>query len=336
MLKKTIAVLILFTMLLSAFAACGNQVSTSAPTDAPTEAPTEKIPEPTEGESEYGSDTCTEPPMPSEQMTEILSEEPTEAETDVPTEECTHEWDIVPIEECTCCGERQPHTDKNGKEFVRYQVSGFCTVTRFSDDEVRECIDPVLLDLLNRQDWQVYRGYEYGFWPERAYSLTFADNVRFYYNCDERGQIVNYADGRWAQLSDDDANTLNRMLTALFPDSLSRQTIDRIELAYCGYGEKAYMIEDQEEIERLLNFIFEAKAKQVGESTYGYAGGSYSLNLYSGDECVFDLGLWYEMMYSTSMHKDPYGYSYFYYGDFSELYNYLSENYPHEFWFPES
>ena len=322
MLKKTIAVLILLTMLLSAFAACGNIKPTSAPTDAPTEAPTEKIPEPTEGESEYGSDTCTEPPMPSEQMTEVLSEEP--------TEECTHEWEAVMAERCKTCGELHEYAEDG--DFVRYHFEGIFTVERFEEEKVRECTDRVFLKLLNEKQWQKgdLTGYYLGGYE---YIFNFEGNLRLYYSSYD-GKFSNYLDCTYVELTEEERQTVNHMLIALFPSSLSKQKVDSIELVYCGYSDRAYRIED-EELEQLMGYICEMDARQLGDSTAGHYGGAYSFDFYSGEEKITGFLLWQEDSYSTR-HYNEKGYAYFYHGDFSELYNYLSEKYPHEFWFPES
>ncbi len=301
MLKKTIAVLILFTVLLSAFAACGNQMSTSAPTSTPTEAPT------------------VEP-------TSAPTEAPTEAETDVPTEECTHEWNVVPIEECTYCGERQPLEDDVQ---VKYHFSGAYRVSYYDARYIGEEVENEdVLDILNQGLWEKEI-------PAAEYDCKIAVNGKNLWYSSIRGIFANLTDHRHLTLGYEDRLTVNNAFdenTSLFCNAFDSGTVQFFYLT--SYGPGSVVVKDEQECSLVGEWIAKAQANSTfeGESTKGHYGCAFGLTVYTKGR-AFQFTIYDETRYSVSTHQDSEGYDYFYRADLSEIYNYLNEHYPEEFWY---
>ena len=109
----------------------------------------------------------------------------------------------------------------------------------------------------------------------------------------------------------------------------------RIDLCYHGNKATSIMIEDERICQELMAFIAKADGTREGSSK-GYYGVPYTLTIYfeeSNDPLVFYL--WSDTRYSTSEQTDAEGYPYFFKDDLSELYQYLEERYPDEFWYDE-
>ncbi|MBR6795191.1 MAG: hypothetical protein IKM52_03675 [Clostridia bacterium] len=301
MMKKTITVLMVLSTLLLLLAACENQEMISTST------------------SESSASLSTS----------VQTDAPTEVETAAPTEACTHEWETVVNERCKVCGEIHKQTEDS--EYVRYHFGGIFTVARFEEEEnVRECTDRAFLSLLNEKQWKKgdLTGYYLGGFE---YVFNFDGNLRLYYSSFD-GKFSNYLDCTYVELTEEERQTVNNLLTALFPASLSGQTVDRIELVYHGNLTNAHTIEDEQEIERLMEYICEIDAKQIGDSTAGHYGVSFSLELYAKEKKIAGFWLWDKKNYST-WHYNEKVYAYFYHGDISEIYDYLDEHYPEEFWY---
>ena len=108
-----------------------------------------------------------------------------------------------------------------------------------------------------------------------------------------------------------------------------------INLSYCGNKDNSIMIEDAATCSKLMAFIEKAGGEQ-GASTKGCYGAVYTLTVsLEGEKEPLRFSLWNDGTYSTSRHTDSEGYDYFFNGDVSDLYQYLEENYPTEFWYPD-
>ena len=108
----------------------------------------------------------------------------------------------------------------------------------------------------------------------------------------------------------------------------------RINLSYCANKDNSIMIEDAATCSELMAFISKADGMQ-GESTKGHYGAPYTLTLYFEGEEPLSFTVWNNGQYSTSKHRDNEGYEFFFNDDISDLYKYLEEKYPVEFWCPD-
>lgn len=107
----------------------------------------------------------------------------------------------------------------------------------------------------------------------------------------------------------------------------------RINLCYHGNKDASITIEDAGICSELMTLITKADGTQ-GESSKGYYGVPYTLTIYfEGNEAPFVFCLWSDSQYSTSEQRDAEGYQYFFNDDLSDLYQYLEEKYPDEFWY---
>ena len=108
-----------------------------------------------------------------------------------------------------------------------------------------------------------------------------------------------------------------------------------INLCYHGNKNTSVTIEDDTICSELIAFITRADGTK-GESSKGYYGVPYTLTIYfEENEEPLIFCLWSESQYSTSQQKDAEGYQYFFKDDLSDLYQYLEEKYPDEFWYPD-
>ena len=106
----------------------------------------------------------------------------------------------------------------------------------------------------------------------------------------------------------------------------------RIDLCYHGNKDTSITIEDDRICSELMDLITKADGTREGSSK-GYYGVPYTLTIYfeeSKDPLVFCL--WGDTQYSTSEQIDAEGYQYLFNDDLSDLYQYLEERYPDEFW----
>lgn len=281
MMKKTIAVLILLTMLLSAFAACENQVSTNAPT---------------------------------------------ETKTDTPIEECTHEWEIVPIEECSHCGERQALEDDTQ---VKYHFSGAYRVSYYDARYIGEEVENEdILDILNQGLWEKEI-------PAAEYDCKIAINGKNLWYSSVRGVFANLTDNRHLTLSYEDRLTVNKAFDeniSLFCNALNSGAVQFFYLT--SYGPGSVVVKDEQECSLIGEWIAEAQANSTfeGESTKGFYGCAFGVTVYTNGR-AFQFTIYDETRYSVSTHQDSEGYDYVYHADLSEIYNYLDEHYPEEFWY---
>ena len=107
----------------------------------------------------------------------------------------------------------------------------------------------------------------------------------------------------------------------------------RINLCYHGNKDTSITIEDAGICSELMTLITKADGTQ-GESSKGYYGVPYTLTIYfEGNEPPLVFCLWSDSQYSTSEQRDAEGYQYFFNDDLSDLYQYLEEKYPDEFWY---
>ena len=107
-----------------------------------------------------------------------------------------------------------------------------------------------------------------------------------------------------------------------------------IRLSYHGNKNNSVLIEDENVCSKLMSFISKSGGTQ-GESTKGYYGAPYTLTIYyEGEQEPLVFSVWSSGQYSTSKHKDNEGYPFFYNDDISDMYKYLEEKYPDEFWYP--
>ena len=107
----------------------------------------------------------------------------------------------------------------------------------------------------------------------------------------------------------------------------------RINLCYHGNKDTSITIEDAGICSELMTLITKADGTQ-GESSKGYYGVPYTLTIYfEGNEAPLVFCLWSDSQYSTSEQRDAEGYQYFFNDDLSDLYQYLEEKYPDEFWY---
>ena len=109
----------------------------------------------------------------------------------------------------------------------------------------------------------------------------------------------------------------------------------RIDLSYCGNKNTSISIKDDGACSDLMAFISKANGTQE-DSSKGYYGVPYTLTIYfDGVEDPLIFMLWNEMQYSTSEHIDGEGYPYFFSDDLSDMWKYLEEKYPDEFWYAD-
>ena len=109
----------------------------------------------------------------------------------------------------------------------------------------------------------------------------------------------------------------------------------RIDLCYHGNKDTSIMIEDDTVCQELMAFIAKADGTREGSSK-GYYGVPYTLTIFfeeSQESLAFYL--WSDTRYSTSEQTDAEGYPYLFKDDLSDLYQYLEENYPDEFWYDD-
>ena len=113
------------------------------------------------------------------------------------------------------------------------------------------------------------------------------------------------------------------------------QICSKIELSYFGNKDNSITIEDEGVCSDLMAFISKADGTKE-ESSKGYYGAPYNLTIYfDGEEAPLEFVVWDKMLYSTSEHKDDEGYHYLFSDDLSDMWQYLEEKYPDEFWYPE-
>ena len=118
-------------------------------------------------------------------------------------------------------------------------------------------------------------------------------------------------------------------------DNISAPLCSAINLSYHGNKDNSIWIDDKRVCSELMAFIAKADGVQ-GASTKGYYGAPYSLTIYfEGKEEPLSFTVWDSGQYSTSEHKDDEGYEFFFNDDISDLYKYLEEKYPDEFWYPD-
>lgn len=119
------------------------------------------------------------------------------------------------------------------------------------------------------------------------------------------------------------------------PDASANVICSRIQLSYHANKDTAIMIEDTIVCSELMGYISKAAGTR-GESTKGYYGAPYKLTIYvEGKEEPLGFTVWDCGQYSTSEYKDDEGYEFFFNDDISDLYKYLEEKYPDEFWYPD-
>ena len=110
-------------------------------------------------------------------------------------------------------------------------------------------------------------------------------------------------------------------------------SVESIVLSYCGNPNASITITDPQIIATLLSYMKNANGVK-GKSSRGYYGVLYFFQIFTADGEEYFFELWNETDYIAShTEKDEYGYYYFYSADMSEMYNYLTENYPSDFWY---
>ena len=141
-----------------------------------------------------------------------------------------------------------------------------------------------------------------------------------------------YDEGTQIQISWDEHIVLDEDRTPVVDNSTP--ICSSIRLSYHGNKNNSVLIEDENVCSELMSFILKSGGTQ-GESTKGYYGVPYTLTIYyEGEQEPLDFSVWSSGQYSTSKHKDNEGYQFFYNDDISDLYKYLEEKYPDEFWYP--
>lgn len=116
-------------------------------------------------------------------------------------------------------------------------------------------------------------------------------------------------------------------------EDLSVPSYTTIKLSYHGNKENSILIEDKSICSKLMDFVLKADGEK-GESTKGYYGVPYTITIcFEGEKEPLIFSVWSSEQYSTSKHIDSEGYAYFFNDDISDLYKYLEENYPDEFWY---
>ena len=109
----------------------------------------------------------------------------------------------------------------------------------------------------------------------------------------------------------------------------------RINLCYHGNLATSITIEDDSICSQLMALITQADGTREGSSK-GYYGVPYTLTIYfEEDEDPLVFCLWSDTQYSTSKQRDAEGYQYLFSDDLSDLYQYLEERYPDEFWYDD-
>lgn len=110
-----------------------------------------------------------------------------------------------------------------------------------------------------------------------------------------------------------------------------------VEISYCGNRLNTQIIDDPYICGSLSDWLFlaESSGQQRGSSK-GYYGAPYGIDIYWGDQTKpYHFTVWDQETFSVSTKTDSEGYQYLYKADLSELYTYLTENYPSELWYPE-
>ena len=119
-------------------------------------------------------------------------------------------------------------------------------------------------------------------------------------------------------------------------NNISMPLYSTINLSYAGNKDNSITIEDKSVCSDLMAFISQADGTQ-GESTQGYYGAPYILTIYfEGEKEPLRFTVWDKGQYSTSKHRDNEGYEFFFNDDISDLYKYLEEKYPDEFWYGDT
>lgn len=110
----------------------------------------------------------------------------------------------------------------------------------------------------------------------------------------------------------------------------------KIRLIYHGNSSNDIMIEDSVTCSELMGFISKAGGTEKG-STKGNYGVPYTLVVYfDGEEKPLSFMLWSDKLYSTRDHIDSEGYPIFFEDDLSDMYQYLTDKYPEDFWYGET
>lgn len=112
-------------------------------------------------------------------------------------------------------------------------------------------------------------------------------------------------------------------------------TCSKIELVYCNNYQKALTIEDDEICSDLIQFILNANGVYEGSSK-GRSGVPFALTVYFEEGSPLEFFLWSDSSYSITNYKDKQGYPYLFSDDLSDMFNYLAEKYPSEFWYPDN
>lgn len=119
-----------------------------------------------------------------------------------------------------------------------------------------------------------------------------------------------------------------------FSEFVTSESVESIKLWYM-VRVNAITIEDEEIIEDLIAFIADAKGEK-GESSKGYYGGYYGLEIELIDGSTLDFYIWNKNQYTSSKYLDEEGYPFFFNADMSEMFEYLEEKYPESFWYSEN
>lgn len=118
-----------------------------------------------------------------------------------------------------------------------------------------------------------------------------------------------------------------------FSEFVTSESVESIKLWYM-VRVNAITIEDEEIIEDLIAFIADAKGEK-GESSKGYYGCRYGLEIELIDGSILDFSIWNKNQYTSSKYVDEEGYQFFFNADMSEMFEYLEEKYPESFWYLE-
>ena len=118
-------------------------------------------------------------------------------------------------------------------------------------------------------------------------------------------------------------------------DLPAMDSVQSIKITYCGNVDKTLTVTDPTVISKVLTFISEAGG-QMGESTMGHYGTVFRIDIVDKDGTMsYTFNLWDSKRYSIPQYKDADGYEYFFDADMSDMYEYLNEKYPTEFWYPD-
>lgn len=110
-----------------------------------------------------------------------------------------------------------------------------------------------------------------------------------------------------------------------------------VEISYCGNRMNTQIIDDPQICSYLSDLVFLAESSgQQSSSSKGYSGALYSIEIHWDSRYApYHFTVWDQQTFSVSTKADSEGYAYFYKADMSELYAFLTENYPDELWYPE-